>query len=77
MQAKLEATKEDIREIRQDAYLGAYPIEEQLEALTEAAAGRPEKLNNLLESIKMIKELYPYSEVIIQENNNSKEEGEF
>lgn len=35
------------------------PVHEQMEALTEAAAGRPEKLEALQERIAAIKAAYP------------------
>lgn len=41
------------------AILRRYPESRQLEALTEAAAGRPEKLESLLAGINAIKAAHP------------------
>jgi len=36
-----------VRERRKQMYLEKWPVEAQMEALTEASMGRPEKLENL------------------------------
>jgi hypothetical protein len=54
-------TKAKVQEDRKKAYLKNCPIEMQLEALTEAAQGRPEKLNTLIERLAEIKSQLPYS----------------
>lgn len=44
---------------RQQEYLKSASVTDQLEALTEAAMGRPEKLNALVAKIQEIKTQYP------------------
>ena len=46
----------EIRTARQLRYLKSWPIEKQLEALTENSMGRPEKLNKLREDFTKIRE---------------------
>lgn len=59
MKIKYQPTEEEIRKNRREEYLGHYPIEEQLEALTEASMGRPEKLEKLKAWIMTVKESFP------------------
>lgn len=49
----------DIANLRKRAYLKQWPVELQLEALTEASNGHPEKLEKLKNDIMAIKKLYP------------------
>lgn len=50
---------EQVREARAAAYLDRFSVADQLEALTEAAAGRPAKLDALLAGIAAIKAAHP------------------
>ena len=54
-------TPEEVRKNRQREYLERYPVERQLEALTEAAQGRPEKLNELMQGLAEIRGALPYA----------------
>ena len=62
MKIKYKPTSAEVRKQRREEYLARYPIEAQLEALTEAAQGRPEKLNELLKGLSDIRESLPFSE---------------
>jgi hypothetical protein len=50
-------TPEEIRERRKREYLARWPVERQLEALSEAAMGRPEKLNEMKKDLSEIREV--------------------
>lgn len=52
---------DEVRERRKEEYMARYPVERQLEALTEAAQGRPEKLNELLQGLAEIRGALPYA----------------
>jgi len=54
-------TPEEVRKKRQKEYLERYPVEKQLEALTEAAQGRPDKLNELMRALAEIRGALPYA----------------
>ena len=54
------ATAEEIAQRRKQEYLTAWPVEKQLEAYSEALAGRPEKQQKLLEDFANIREAFPY-----------------
>jgi len=60
MKIKYKPTSVEVRKKRKAEYLSKYPIEIQLEALTEAAQGRPEKLNELLQGLAEIRESLPF-----------------
>ena len=62
MKIKYKPTSAEVRKKRKEEYLSQYPIEIQLEAITEAAQGRPEKLNELLQGHAEIRESLPFSE---------------
>ncbi|HQN00837.1 MAG TPA: hypothetical protein PLL36_07165 [Candidatus Hydrogenedentes bacterium] len=62
MKIKYKPTSAEVRKNRKEEYLSQYPIEIQLEAITEAAQGRPEKLNELLQGLAEIRESLPFSE---------------
>jgi hypothetical protein len=47
---------------RRDAIIEAWSVDAQLEALTENAAGRPEKLQELLAFIADVKKQHPKPE---------------
>ena len=55
-------TPEEIRERRKREYLARWPVERQLEALSEAAMGRPEKLDEMKQGLLAIREALPFSE---------------
>jgi hypothetical protein len=48
-------TEEEVRVARKREYLAACPVDEQLEALYEAAVGRPEKLQAVCGRIETIR----------------------
>ena len=62
MKINYKPTSAEVRKKRKEEYLSQYPIEIQLEAITEAAQGRPEKLNELLQGLAEIRESLPFSE---------------
>lgn len=51
---------DEVRERRKNAYLEKYPVEKQLEAITEYAQGRPDKLNELVKGLSDIRESLPF-----------------
>jgi hypothetical protein len=53
-----------VRKKRKAEYLSKYPIEIQLEALTEAAMGRTTKLDELVKGLSNIRESLPFSEEV-------------
>jgi hypothetical protein len=54
-------TDEEIRERRKTAYLAAWPIEKQMEAHSEHAQGRPEKLQQMTADFARIRANLPFS----------------
>ena len=54
--------REEIRERRRSEYLARWPVERQLEALSEAAMGRPEKLDEMKQGLLEIREALPFLE---------------
>ena len=64
MKIAYKPTPEEVRKKRQKEYLERYPVEKQLEALTEAAQGRPEKLNELMQGLAEIREALPFVEEV-------------
>lgn len=62
MKIEYRPTPEEVRRRRQEEYLARYPIERQLEALTESAQGRPEKMNELTQGLAAIREALPFAE---------------
>ena len=62
MRIAYKPTPEEVRNKRQKEYLERYPVEKQLEALTEAAQGRPEKLNELMQGLAEIRGALPFAE---------------
>ena len=60
MRVEFKPADEEIRERRRLAYLDRYPVEIQMEALTEAAMGRPEKLDSMKEGLAKIREAFPF-----------------
>ena len=61
MKIAYKPTPEEVRRKRQNEYLTRYPVERQLEALTEAAQGRPDKLNELMQGLAEIRGALPYA----------------
>lgn len=51
---------DEVRERRKRKYLEKYPVEIQLEAITEASLGRPDKLNELVKGLSEIREFLPF-----------------
>ncbi len=49
----------DYAAARKAEILKAWPIDKQLEAITEFADNKPEKMNQLKDFIQTVKELYP------------------
>ena len=60
MKIAYKPTPEEVRKKRQNYYLELFPVERQLEALTEAAQGRPEKLNELMQGLAEIRGALPF-----------------
>lgn len=61
MKISYKPTAEEVKKKRKEEYLKQYPIEIQLEALTEAAMGRTAKLDELVEGLSDIRETLPFS----------------
>ena len=62
MKIKYKPTSAEVRKKRKEEYLSQYPIEIQLEALTEAAMGNKSKLKALVQGLAEIRESLPFSE---------------
>ena len=62
MKIAYKPTPEEVRKKRKEAYLSVYTVERQLEALTEAAMGRPERLDEMRRGLLEIREALPFSE---------------
>ena len=61
MKIAYKPTPEEVRKKRKEEYLSRYPVEVQMEALTEAAMGRPEKLNELTQGLAEIRGALPFA----------------
>ena len=61
MKISYKPTSAEVRKNRKEEYLSKYPIEAQLEALTEAAMGRTAKLDELVKGLSDIRESLPFS----------------
>jgi hypothetical protein len=59
MRLTAQPCHDHIRATRREAYLTAWPAHAQLEAHAEAAAGRPEKLNQMLADLAEIRAANP------------------
>lgn len=55
-------TRDEVAAERKRRYLELWPIEKQLEAHAEAAAGRPEKQSRMMEDFARIREVLPFYE---------------
>lgn len=53
-------TRDEVAAERKKRYLELWPIEKQLEAHAEAAAGRAEKQNKMMEDFARIREVLPF-----------------
>ena len=62
MKIAYKPTPEEVRKKRKAEYLQRFPVDAQLEALTEAASGRPEKLNELMQGLAEIRGALPFAE---------------
>ncbi len=60
MRIAYKPTDDEVRQKRRAAYLLRFPVESQLEALTEAAQGRPEKMIELTNGLAEIRESIPF-----------------
>ena len=64
MKINYKPTSAEVRKKRKEEYLSQYPVEIQLEALTEAAMGNDTKLKELVKGLSMIRESLPFSEEV-------------
>lgn len=64
MKISYSPTSAEVRKKRKEEYLSQYPVEIQLEALTEAAMGDKTKLKELVKGLSMIRESLPFSEEV-------------
>lgn len=55
-------TRDEVAAERKRRYLELWPIERQLEAHAEAAAGRPGKQSRMMEDFARIREVLPFFE---------------
>ena len=64
MKINYKPTSAEVRKKRKEEYLSQYPVEIQLEALTEAAMGDKTKLKELVKGLSNIRESLPFSEEV-------------
>ena len=62
MKIAYKRSRERVSQLRQDAYLRLWPVEKQLEAITEAANGRTEKIDRMAADFTAIRDSLPYEE---------------
>lgn len=69
MKIQHRPSDDEVRKRRQSEYLARWPVDKQLEAHSEAAAGRPEKLTSMTADFASIRETYPFTapEATVQE----------
>jgi hypothetical protein len=60
LKAEYRPTDDEVRTERQRRYLELWPVEKQMEAHTEAAMGRPEKVNEMPEDFAEIRRVLPF-----------------
>ena len=60
MKAVYVPTNEEVRARRKQRYLELWPIETQMEALSEASMGRPEKLEKMKEDFAETRRALPF-----------------
>lgn len=61
MKVAYNPTHSEIQDMRRAAYLRKWPVDKQLEAWFEDSRFRPEKLLEMTEDFRRIKEQFPYS----------------
>lgn len=59
MRVTLVKTADQVRALRRERYLAAWPLHAQAEAHADAAAGKPDKLNRMLAEMAEIKAALP------------------
>ena len=64
MKISYKPNADEVKKKRKEKYLSDYPIDTQLEALTEAAMGRTAKLDELVKGLSDIRESLPFSEEV-------------
>ena len=57
-------SRDEVARERKQRYLERWPPEKQLEAFSEAAAGRPQKQNQMLEDFAEIRKALPFYEEV-------------
>ena len=62
MKIAYKRSREITSQLRKDAYLHKWPVEKQLEAITEAANGRTEKIDRMAADFAAIRDSLPYEE---------------
>lgn len=61
MLIELNKSSEEICNLRQDAYLAAWPIHKQAEAILDNQVGKPEKLTKMREDFEQIRRRFPFT----------------
>lgn len=56
-----QPSDDEVRKRRQAEYLARWPVDKQLEAHSEAAAGRPEKLAAMTADFAAIRDTFPFT----------------
>ena len=64
MKISYKPNADEVKKKRKEKYLSDYPIDTQLEALTEAAMGNKSKLKELVKGLSVIRESLPFSEEV-------------
>ena len=62
MKIAYKRSRERTSQLRKEAYLRLWPVEKQLEAITEAANGRAEKIDRMAADFAAIRDSLPYEE---------------
>lgn len=62
MKIQHRPSDDEVRKRRQAEYLARWPVDKQLEAHGEAAAGRPEKLAAMMADFAAIRGTFPFTE---------------
>lgn len=62
MKIAYKRSRERVSQLRQEAYLRLWPVEKQLEAITEAANGRTEKIDRMAADFAVVRDSLPYEE---------------
>lgn len=61
MKVRHRPSDDEVRRRRQTEYLARWPVDKQLEAHSEAAAGRPEKLAAMTADFAAIRKSFPFT----------------